>query len=1192
VQKYRAMPVVGGQAVRWLSRRIQRQATILLAAVVVIINLVALSGVLHLSDRALGGVNAAVAAVLASVVALVASEQIVRVHRAYVVRAREKSAELVPTAGSMIGEVVGRDVLCHVMIEELLARRIRRAHVVIGGLGTGKTAFLVRLTKLLAEQHAVPVPVRLRDAQEYLDFRELARRGFIADAQAALVSDTDVDTVWRQLCQDDKIVVLADGLEEALIGGPAERDRDNLIRLAIRQANEQRLPLLIVSRPDDSLRYVEATIVELGPLSGEAALAYLQAQEAGEDQRRIAWVVEVAEVAEAPFYLQIARQLHRAGLMEYVSPRRTDRPLDSRIIDRDQLRLWLLETWMQALIQGHFLAGVSLSREDRQATVEHLSLLACIGLRLDRLEVRFDDVEAMRTSTPPMIITEVEARLGKLKRRFDLRLAADWGMSLGLVEARGNGVRFSYGIMQAYLGSRLIDLAMTDEQYRVEALRNSGQEFLLALVMHSRVRPQQAQPDGAAPVPIRSVRLLCEEAMRRSDVKVLDLYAAALQIDSVQNQPEHGPIVEKLAGCWRDVWAPDQRILTEAKLRLVRRFGEAARMISEQRRRNPAYPAKPAYSAFYRISCYEPSYPIRLQSAQEIGAGGDDAFAALQGVLGPPADDPRDGRAFARAGTTGGEGNVTGPPADHRSQENEQEPEDRALMEGVIRAWLTPMLTGSVTERSLDAQNNLEQWLQYVSEDRERRRTSTGTAAMTLPTDTQILITREIGALKHLVYETWTTPMWIRFWWGDAPGKDTFVEADLRVGGTWRYAMTTAGGSEVAFHGEYREIVPDERIVSTQIYEGMPEAEPITTVTFTERDGRTTLTLLVQHTSREHRNAYLNSAMGGMQGDMDRLERLASSRDTHPGTEARLTLEAALAQGFKYAANRRRRHPHATMEARPYLADQALEMLRGTDFWYARLTLVHALCLWSLHEPQSTHEGGSDSKAIVQHWTAFPSSQPEHPFVAEATELAVLALESGQPDRFIWIDESGVAATIGSGPASPTALRNRDLWIPPSTGWTALEPRGQRLLADVLLLLSLAERGARPSDRARLLYRTDRKDLPPCLSRDRSPLDPTRTVGMAETSVPGSNCLEGCPFALCPYPPKGEVSYRIELSDTFVHRQQALIADGSILRRAGPWQATRPRDPKQFWKQMGQRDLRRFWKEMGRRANEHRPGQF
>ena len=156
--------------------------------------------------------------------------------------------------------------------------------------------------------------------------------------------------------------------------------------------------------------------------------------------------------------------------------------------------------------------------------------------------------------------------------------------------------------------------------------------------------------------------------------------------------------------------------------------------------------------------------------------------------------------------------------------------------------------------------------------------TSSGTATVTLPTDTQILITREFDAPRHLVYKAWTTPELVERWWAGHRGQMTSAEIDLRVGGTWRYVMTATGGFEVGFHGEFREIVPNERIVTTEVYEGMPEGEALNTLTFTEVDGRTTLTVLVQHTSQEHRDGHINSGMeGGMQESMDLLEQVAVS---------------------------------------------------------------------------------------------------------------------------------------------------------------------------------------------------------------------------------------------------------------------------------------------------------------------------
>jgi uncharacterized protein YndB with AHSA1/START domain len=156
--------------------------------------------------------------------------------------------------------------------------------------------------------------------------------------------------------------------------------------------------------------------------------------------------------------------------------------------------------------------------------------------------------------------------------------------------------------------------------------------------------------------------------------------------------------------------------------------------------------------------------------------------------------------------------------------------------------------------------------------------TSSGTAVVTLPSDTEILITREFDAPKHLVFKAWTTPDLIRRWWAGKRGEVTLAEVDLRVGGTWRYVMRAHGEHEVGFHGEFREIVPNERIVNTEVYEGMPDAEALNIITFSEQDGRTTMSMLVQHTDQESRDGHINSGMeGGMQESMDLLEQVAVS---------------------------------------------------------------------------------------------------------------------------------------------------------------------------------------------------------------------------------------------------------------------------------------------------------------------------
>ena len=159
---------------------------------------------------------------------------------------------------------------------------------------------------------------------------------------------------------------------------------------------------------------------------------------------------------------------------------------------------------------------------------------------------------------------------------------------------------------------------------------------------------------------------------------------------------------------------------------------------------------------------------------------------------------------------------------------------------------------------------------------------TSGTAILTLPADEEILVTRDFDAPKHLVYKAWTTPELVSRWWPGRRGKMTSAEIDLRVGGSWRYVMVAEGGYEVAFHGEFREIVENERIVNTEIYEGTPEGDSpptLNVITFTELpDGRTRLEMLTQCPSKEIRDIIVDSGMEtGLQEGMDILEEIAIS---------------------------------------------------------------------------------------------------------------------------------------------------------------------------------------------------------------------------------------------------------------------------------------------------------------------------
>jgi uncharacterized protein YndB with AHSA1/START domain len=149
--------------------------------------------------------------------------------------------------------------------------------------------------------------------------------------------------------------------------------------------------------------------------------------------------------------------------------------------------------------------------------------------------------------------------------------------------------------------------------------------------------------------------------------------------------------------------------------------------------------------------------------------------------------------------------------------------------------------------------------------------------AVSTPADTQILITREFDAPRHLVYQVYTTPELWRRWWHANRAEITAVEMDVRAGGTWRYAARAlSNGYEFEFHGEYREVVPDERLVSTEIFSGTPHVSSLSTITFTEKAGRTYFEMLIEHQSKENRDTQLTSGMeDGLQDALTLLEGVA-----------------------------------------------------------------------------------------------------------------------------------------------------------------------------------------------------------------------------------------------------------------------------------------------------------------------------
>ncbi|GAA1935128.1 NACHT domain-containing protein [Kitasatospora viridis] len=1029
-------------------------------------------------------------------------------------RALQAPNHLVQTAGSLMDEVVGRDQLCNAIMNNLRDKHARRPHVVVGPVGAGKTALLVRLTHKLAAQGAIPVPVQLRNVQraEDLDFAELARLRFSEIVEPVARSGDEVDRVWRWLRQmADKIVVLADGLDEALNRDHADR-RDSLIRRAIRRAGEDGLPLVIASRPHDPLRAMQAAVSELDPLSDEAALHYISSSGSWRsDPTLLDRVVEAANMAESPIYLQIAKDLHQKDLLE---PLWTgDATTDLLLYDSWALRADLLERWVDALISGDVHTELPLDHRTREEVVEYISALACIGLSQDRADVELREldpsVELQDHGAPPAdragwrpanpewnrrVRAELDERVGVLGGPgIDVRLASTWGARMGLVYEDGDRVRFQHSIVQAFLGSRYLDRIFQEDTWPhvVRALDHGGRELLIAMTLYSRsanggctccrsnkldcpvsvmrdlLRNKAEQlleiaekADTLTERARATTRYAGQDWRGRPRLRAIEAYGAAVEIDSVDQFPDQQALFNRISKVWETFeHVEDAARLRTAKLVLVRQCGAAARRVAAARSRKPATdPGWPPYKRLFEIGAREADRTVREAITKEVGAGGEAAYDVLCTRLRGP------DRVIAHTRSCGCGTALPNPAA-------------------------PPGECGKQSERARRAQ---------------RRQ-----AARRRKVEEQKLAQTEAQAEKKDYFSNtmraWLLPLLV-----DSSGLSRHQASPCDDLDNW-------------------------------------------------------VQLVAQHSRSD-----------------------TPLRRDPPGST--ISLGVALAQGFKYAANRRL-SPESDRQAREFLTKQAEELLKHSTFWFTRLTLLQALTLWALpddvnaDQPMRGH--GSDPRGQVREWLTLDGPhQEEHPLVKAAEKLAVRALQTRRPERFLWIDEVAVASSVGTEVGLPGEPRAHNLWIPPSTGWSTLDPTAQQLLVDVLLLVVLAERAYRPKDLFRLLELMSREQeriqLPSCMDLDRTRLDPVR--GAERTSAPGSNCTDKCRLRMCPYPARVE-ALRVEFSEVLCLHQR------DLLRRWQPrsWLYLRFRREAAWQRGVPVAGLRHFWEQMGDRARDVKP---
>jgi predicted 3-demethylubiquinone-9 3-methyltransferase (glyoxalase superfamily)/uncharacterized protein YndB with AHSA1/START domain len=148
---------------------------------------------------------------------------------------------------------------------------------------------------------------------------------------------------------------------------------------------------------------------------------------------------------------------------------------------------------------------------------------------------------------------------------------------------------------------------------------------------------------------------------------------------------------------------------------------------------------------------------------------------------------------------------------------------------------------------------------------------------ISMPNDLEAVFTRSFDAPRDLVWKCHTTPELVRRWLlGPSGWTMPVCEIDLRVGGRYRYVWRNADGRDMGMGGVFREVVAPERLVATELFdEDWTGGETVTTQVFSERAGKTTLTLTVRYSSKEARDAALNTGMtDGMEAGYGRLDEL------------------------------------------------------------------------------------------------------------------------------------------------------------------------------------------------------------------------------------------------------------------------------------------------------------------------------
>jgi NACHT domain len=508
-----------------------------------------------------------------------------RARRAYVDRARERPEQFFVTPPRLRADMVGREPLTRAVASESAFARRGAPIVVVGEPGSGKTTFLLGLLRHLAHEGAVPVLVPLRGASAPLDLRALAQQEFYRRVDPVVRSEGDAQRIWRRLTAEGSIVVLADGLDE-VAPGATRHERDYVIRAALVTARNDRLPVVVTSRPEAVPPGAPVSQFELGDLEEDEALAYLRdsvhLRSAG-DVELIRAIVAAGRITHTPFYLNIVSSLYRAGRLARDSE-----------TTRDALLVRLLDTWTELVEDESFFADLELGQSRRRKIVGDLAAIAyamtldeVLDSSLTRVRALFDDPAngIPSSSSDSAMVVEGAARLD-LVRVFPA--------------GEDTGIRFNHAISQAYLTSLFLRDAPGRWKLLIE--RAVSPEMCEALVMWSALHGDRAE-----------TRSVCEALVERAgglrDDRALMLVVTAAEIASTVGLEELPQLAgEAEAAAWEEA-------TPRAKVAAVRRL----------ERRTCTW----AYTRLYEAT-RDRNYRVRWSATTAIVAGGAEAVATLR----------------------------------------------------------------------------------------------------------------------------------------------------------------------------------------------------------------------------------------------------------------------------------------------------------------------------------------------------------------------------------------------------------------------------------------------------------------------------------------------------------------------------------------------------------------------------------